>query len=397
MKKELLFRLSLLAALPVLATGALNQQPSAPVVIGESVDIASRILNESRSLLIAKPAGYEKAADAYPVLYLLDGEAHFHYVSGIVRFMAASERIPGMLVVAIASGNNAQRTRDLTPRSSAEIDNRFSPGSGGADAFLSFIAGELIPYIERTYRTRPYRILAGHSFGGLFALHALVRRPDLFQAYIAMDPTLSWNNGAILPQTELLFSKAKGLRGDLYLTAASYTGSVPADVRNYSAMLEAKAPAGFRWKCEWMKDETHTSISLPAIHHGLDAIFDGWHLADPLGLFNEGGLEAIHRHFRDGGRRCGYERATPPFTISLVVAGLIKLQRLDEAGTVLLHDPKAYPPAWNQLDALARAYEERGDAKQAIRYYQMSLKENPRNERARRRLEEMGAAVPEVR
>ncbi|MEK7405394.1 MAG: alpha/beta hydrolase-fold protein [Acidobacteriota bacterium] len=311
----------------------------------------------------------------------------------MIKFLAENDRIPKLLLVAVTSGGMARRTPDLTPPSAAEIDNRFSPGNGGADAFLSFLADELIPFVEKTYRTRPYQVLAGHSFGGLFAIHALMAKPKLFNAYIAIDPTVSWNNGAVLAQAESFFSKNKELATDFYMTASNAAGGVPAGVQKLAAMLEEKAPAGFRWSFKWMREETHGSIPLRSIHEGLDTIFDGWHLTDPLELFDKGGMEAIHRHFRDGGRRCGFDRTTPPFTVSLVVAGLMRTGRLEEASKVLLHDPKAYPPPWNQLDALARAYAERGNVEQAIRYYSLSLKENPRNEWAKRKLAEMGVKV----
>lgn len=381
--------LAFLLAAQLVTIGARAQSQPNPVVIGEAVHIRSNVLNEERSLLISKPAGYEDGAGRYPVLYLLDGETQFRYTSGIVEFLAANDRIPKMLVVATASGSFAQRTRDLTPPSSSEIDNRFSPGNGGADRFLSFVAGELIPFVENTYRTRPYRVLAGHSYGGLFALHALTAKPKLFNAYIAIDPSLSWNNGAVVAQAESFFSKTKELPADLYFTAANAAGKLPGGVRRLAAILDEKAPAGFRWNFEWMKQETHASIPLRSMHQGLDTIFDGWHLTDPLELFDKGGIEAIHRHFREGGRRCGYDRTTSPFMVSLVVAGLMRMGRLEEASQVLLHDPKTYPPSWNQLDALARAYSDRGDVDRAIHYYTLSLKENPQNEWAKRKLREM--------
>jgi predicted alpha/beta superfamily hydrolase len=380
-------------AAQLLAVGAGAQSPPSPVVIGEIAHIRSSVLKEERTLLVSKPAGYESGADRYPVLYVLDGETLFRPSSAIAEFMAANDRIPEMLVVAIESGAFEQRTRDLTPPSSAEIDNRFSPGNGGADAFLSFLATELIPFVDRTWRTRPYRILAGHSFGGLFAIHALTVKPQFFNAYIAMDPTLSWNNGAVVAQAESFFSATKELQADLYFTAANAAGNEPGAIQKLAAILKTKAPAGFRWTFAWMKQEDHMSIPLRSIHEGLDTIFDGWHLTDPLELFDQGGMEAVHRHFREGGRRCGYDRTTSPFTVSLIAAGLIRTGRLEEASRVLLHDPKAYPPPWNQLDALARAYGDRGNTGQAIRYYQLSLEENPQNEWARRKLAEMGVKV----
>jgi hypothetical protein len=391
-----MFPLSVLLAAQLATMGAGAQSQASPVVIGEAVHIRSSVLKEERTLLISKPAGYEDGADRYPVLYVLDGETLFRSSSAIAEFLAASERIPEMLVVAIASGSFQQRTRDLTPPSSAEIDNRFSPGNGGADAFLSFVADELIPLVDKTYRTRPYRVLAGHSFGGLFAIHALTAKPNLFNAYIAIDPTLSWNNGAVVAEAESFFSKTKELQADLYFTVANATGYSSGSVRRLAAILDEKAPAGFRWNFEAMQQETHMSIPLRSIHQGLDTIFDGWHLTDPLELFDKGGIEAVHRHFRDGGKRCGFDRSTSPFTVSLIVAGLVKAGRLEEASQLLLHDPKAYPPPWNQLDALARAYGDRGDVERAIHYYVLSLKENPQNEWAKQKLREMGVKVEDT-
>jgi predicted alpha/beta superfamily hydrolase len=383
-------RLFFLLAAHLLTMGARAQSPPSPLVIGEVVHVQSGILKEERTLLISKPAGYDDGAERYPVLYVLDGETLFRSSSAIAEFLADNDRIPQMLVVAIESGTFEQRTRDLTPPSSAELDNRFSPGNGGADAFLSFLADELSPFVDKTWRTRPYRVLAGHSFGGLFAIHALTAKPKLFDAYIAIDPTLSWNNGAPVAEAQSFFAKTKELQADLYFTAANTAGNEPGAVQKLAAILNAKAPGGFRWTFAWMKQETHMSIPLRSIHEGLDTIFDGWHLTDPLELFDKGGIEAVHRHFRDGGRRYGYDRTTSPFTVSLIVAGLIRTGRLEEASRVLLHDPKAYPPPWNQLDALARAYGDRGNATQAIHYYELSLKENPRNEWARRKLAELG-------
>ena len=366
------------------------------VVVGKVTHIRSNVLNEERTLFISKPAGYEDGADRFPVLYLLDGETHFRYTSGIVEFLAANDRIPEMLVVAIASGSFAQRTRDLTPLSSAEIDNRFRPSNGGADAFLSFLAGELVPFVEKTYRTRPYRVLVGHSLGGLFAIHALAANRKFFNAYVAIDPSLSWNDGAVVAEAGSFFSRTKELQAHLYFTASNEGGKVPSGVRRLAAILDEKAPAGFRWNFEWMKQENHGSIPLPSIHKGLDTIFDGWHLTDPLELFDKGGIEAIHRHFRDGGRRYGYDRTTSPFTVSMVVAGLMRMGRLEEASEVLLHDLKAYPPPWNQLDALALRYSDRGNIELALHYYRLSLKENPHNEWAKRKLQEMGAKVEDT-
>jgi len=371
------------------AVFSLGQNQTHFVTIGQTVQIHSEILKQSRSLTVSKPNSYDSGTDRYPVLYLLDGESNFEYTAAIVRFLADSERIPEMIVVAINSGD--RRTHDLTPPSEVEIENRFSPGNGGADAFLAFIGDELVPYVERNYRTRPYRILVGHSFGELFAIHTMVTKPKLFDAYIAIDPTVSWNDGAEIVRAQQFFSEARDLQSDLYITAANTFGTATPGIQELVGALGKNAARGFRWKFEWMKDESHLSIPLPSIYSGLSTIFDGWYLTDPLLLFDEGGLEAIRRHFREGATRYGDERATPPFAISLVVAALIEKRRLEEASTVLLHDPEGNPPPWNQLDAHARGYAERGNVEQAIRFCRLSLQENPHNAWVRQKLTEMGA------
>ncbi len=196
-------------------------------------------------------------------------------------------------------------------------------------------------------------------------------------------------------QAELFFSQTESLQADFYLASTDLSDKVSSEVSRLNAALTKSAPAGFRWKFDWMERENHMSIPLPAIYRGLETIFEEWWLTDALEIFDHGGIEAIHRRFREAGQRFGYpERTTPPFTVSLVVAALMRAERLEEASKVLLHDPAAYPPPWNQLDALARAYEKSGDTGQAARYYLLSLKENPKNEFAIRKLAEMGVEIP---
>jgi uncharacterized protein len=393
MRRRLFHMYCALFSLLATAVCSLGQNQTDWVSRSQTVEIPSKNLKQSRSLTISKPEGYENGTDAYPVLYLLDGESNFEYTAPIVHYLADNERIPEMIVVAVHSGDQARRTHDLTTPSQSEIDNRFSPGNGGADAFLSFISDELIPYVEKNYRTRPYRILVGHSFGGLFAIYTLIEKPKLFNAYIAIDPTVSWNNGAEIIRARRFFSNVQELQADVFVTAANAFGRTEPGIKDLVAALDANRARDFRWDFEWMKDENHLTIPLPSIYYGLNWIFAGWYLTDPLQLFDEGGLEAVDRHFREGGSRYGYARATSPFTISLIVAGLIKAGRLEEASTLLFHDPKAYPPPWNQLDALARAYTERGNVPKAIQYYKLSLQENPQNNWARQKLTQMGIDV----
>lgn len=163
------------------------------IVIGHKLTVTSNILGEERQVWVYTPDGYDQSDAAYPVVYLLDGAGHFHHATGVLSFLATRGRAPEMILVGVL---NTERTRDLTPASSVEADQ--ARGSGGADNFLAFMETELIPAIEKDYRTRPYRVLIGHSFGGLLANYALAYKPALFNASISISPTLWWDNGSLV-------------------------------------------------------------------------------------------------------------------------------------------------------------------------------------------------------
>jgi len=120
------------------------QQTSTPVIIGNSISLTSKILNETRNILVYTPPGHDQGNERYPVLYLLEAEYAFHYVTGITTFLAEADHIPELLVVGIA---NSDRNRELTPEPGEKERARF-PTSGGADTLLNFIQKELIPYIR---------------------------------------------------------------------------------------------------------------------------------------------------------------------------------------------------------------------------------------------------------
>ena len=166
-----------------------------PITIGETVRLQSEIMGEERVVLISTPRGYEGTDATYPVLYLTDGYAHFSHTRGTVDFLVNNGLAPQLIIVAVT---NTDRTRDLTPTrndlTSDEGETIEMPTSGGAEKFLDFFEKELFPYVDSHYRTQPLRLFAGHSFGGLFALDALFTRPEMFDAVLAISPSLQWDD-----------------------------------------------------------------------------------------------------------------------------------------------------------------------------------------------------------
>jgi len=184
-----------------------------PIEFGKWVSIYSELLEEERTLMVYVPEGPKESK--YPVVYLLDGDGHYYSVAGMIRQLSTTNGntvLPKMIVVAMP---NTKRTRDLTPRkgdpSHPDTDSAMVATSGGGKKFMAFMEKELIPYVEANYPTLPYRTFIGHSLGGLLVMHAWLYHTQLFNAYIAIDPSMgigaqTWkiysydSNGNILTQ-----------------------------------------------------------------------------------------------------------------------------------------------------------------------------------------------------
>ena len=139
-----------------------------PLVVGHRLTLHSSILDEDRTILLSLSENPQSGGAPMPVIYLLDGGAHFLHTVATMDLLSRRDKMPYSLVVGIA---NTDRDRDLTAVASS---GRLS---GGADRFLDFIESELIPFVETGFVTAPHRTLIGHSLGGSFVLHSLVIVP----------------------------------------------------------------------------------------------------------------------------------------------------------------------------------------------------------------------------
>ncbi len=154
------------------------------ITLGEKITIHSKILNEDRIILISLPDNYTDTDRKIPVLYVLDGNIHFRQASGAADYMRRQGLAPEMIVVAVT---NVDRNRDFSPVHSDRI-----PTSGGAEKFHNFLKKELISYVDKNYRASKYKILMGHSLGGVFATYSLLEYTNVFDAYIAVSPYLQY-------------------------------------------------------------------------------------------------------------------------------------------------------------------------------------------------------------
>ena len=350
--------LSTVAVLLVIASAAFAQPAGGTV---KRFAIKSTVLGEERIVLVRTPVGYETNKLSYPVLYMTDGDAHMGHTASTVEFLTQNGRISDLIVVGVT---NTDRTRDLTPvKSSAKnpAGELQFPTSGGADNFLKFFETELIPEIEKTYRVQPYRVFAGHSLGGLFAIHAMVAKPGLFNSYIAVSPSLQWENSDELKRVTDFLKNQKEAKVTLFASIGNEPGAIGDNFDKLKDLLSKSNIKGFEWQAERMADEDHGSVVLRSHYFGLRKVFDGWQAPrDPDSGVISGGLKGADEHYKKLSAKFGYSIPTPENLINQIGYQLIFANKPEEAIAVFKTNIERYPASANVYDSLAEAYERGG-------------------------------------
>ncbi len=352
----------LIVTLYVLSAASVAQDLAPPAP--QKLTVHSSILNEDRVVWVRTPRSYDQDKGPLPVLYLTDGPDHINEIGSTIDFLVRNNRMPPLIVVGIA---NTDRTRDLTPSHSdaKDPDGKVSnPTSGGGDHFIDFIQNELMPEIDRRYRTAPYRVFAGHSLGGLLAIHILITRPDLFQAYIAVSPSLWWNNQSTLHQAQDFFASHPELNKTLFLSLGNEDNSQVPMRRSFEELqktLKNKTPKGFHWNSELYPDEDHGSTVLRAHYAGLRTVFADWQMPrDPKDGMPVGGFSGLEKHYRELSARYGFQVPLPENALNVLGYQLMGAKKLDEAIAVFQRNVELYPGSANVYDSLGEGYENAG-------------------------------------
>ncbi|MCB0686987.1 MAG: tetratricopeptide repeat protein [Saprospiraceae bacterium] len=375
----------------LLGFGGAHSQETGQIVIGTTHIIHSDVLDEDREYWVGLPESYGEEGTLYrryPVLLVLDGSAHFRSITGMVNYMSygynGNIRIPEMIVVAI---KNVNRRRDFTPD---KIITTRTNDSGGGDRFLNFLEDELIPEIDQNYRTDPYRILFGHSLGGLLATHAYMKEETLFNAFIAVDPSFgTWDAQTMDQKLDSLTENS--FRRYIYLATANWgkrnIRNRDRHVRLYEA-LNSKCEGEFPGKLEYFEDENHGSVPTIAFYNGISAIFAGYGIS----YRDIESTAQLVQHFQTISHRLSWDFKPPEYLVNRV--GYSMLQSREEeaekkAVAFFLLNTENFPNSSNAFDSLGEAYEMLGKKEEAIDNYKKSLQLNPANNHAQMKIESL--------
>jgi predicted alpha/beta superfamily hydrolase len=357
------------ALLVLISSSAQAQAPPGTTAL----KINSAVLGEERTILVRVPPGYETNKQRYPVLYMTDGNAHIGHTSSTVEFLAQNGRMSELIVVGIT---NTDRTRDLSPThvtttvAGGNSALQF-PTSGGADKFLKFIETELIPEIEKRYRVHPYRILAGHSLGGLFTIHAMVSRPELFNSYVAVSPALQWDNQVAVKRAEDFFKAPKEWQATLFMSLGHEPGPIEDGFFQLKQVLEKNQTKGFEWEVQQLDDEDHGSVVLRSHYLGMRKIFAGWQVPrDPDSGRFAGDFKSLEEHYQKLSQKFKYTVPVPENLINQMGYQSLFAGRSDEAIAIFKTNVERYPDSANVYDSLAEAYERGGQIELAAPLYE---------------------------
>jgi pimeloyl-ACP methyl ester carboxylesterase len=265
------------------------QEKTKDVAIGTTYRFSPKNIKGTIDVSLHFPKDYDKSSDEYPVLYLLDAEDDFVFGSAVADFLAANDRIPALAVVSVFLGNVSAAPPQL----------------------IAFFESELFPFIEKSVRVQPCRILYGHSARSFAALYALLNRPDLFYGYICAGLGLTsppWTTAIdMVKMAEAKLSEAKSLPKSFFFSLGDEQPFYPG-VNTLIDILKANRPDGLDWKYEHMENDDHFSNKLKTLYGGLEHVFKGWILPTDVA---EKGPEAVKTHYDRLSERLGYSIGIP--------------------------------------------------------------------------------------
>ena len=349
------------------------------IPIGKTQSLYSEILDESRELLIYTPEPYHTETRSYPILYLMDAEWHFHFVSGIIKQLSSNGDIPEMIVVGVV---NTNRNRDLTPAGPNDNPQRY----GGAAKFLDFLITEVQPFVESNYRVQPYQMIYGHSFGGLFAIYAMLNRPDFFESYISLSPSLGRNNQQQVTAASTFIKDHQNLSSSLYLAVGNEGGGTFIGATNFSAILESHPSNQFRWTFQHLPNEDHGSITVRGLLEGLAFIFDGFNVERKPELDE---IFLVEAHYQELSDQLGFELKVPEHSYQKFTQQQIGARDLDYALFILEKYQQQYPDSPELMLMFADVWLLKGDFTNAKRYYEKLVDLGIQDERVKQLLKRL--------
>ncbi|WP_442792504.1 alpha/beta hydrolase-fold protein [Pseudoalteromonas sp. T1lg22] len=329
--------------------------------------IQSKVLGEERSILVQLPKSYHTNPDkVYPVIYRLDGASNLPLLTAVIERLQNAQSAPEVIIVAI---ENTNRLRDLYPTVNQDPRGPVGLGGGGAK-FLDFFERELIPLVDNKYRTHDFRVIAGASAAGVFALYALQTKPELFQAHIAYSPAVWWNHGASAKSTKEFIAKAKTLNSYVYMNIGEEGGDMRAVYDDLHKFMMANKPKNLTLVTNAFDDVAHALTSSAGIFNAYHHLF--MPRAMPVQAFT-GELDSITDYYARLSQQYGEQIAPPEQVIRELGYHFVFEDDFTTAIKLFKFNIELHPKSADAYNGLAFAYERNGQYKDSLQQVNMAL------------------------
>ncbi|MEM5546073.1 alpha/beta hydrolase-fold protein [Pseudoalteromonas fuliginea] len=329
--------------------------------------IKSAVLNEERTVVVQLPKSYQSEPNkVYPVIYRLDGAGNIPLASAVIERLQNDNRAPEVIIVAIESTN---RLRDFYPTVNKEPQGPVGEG-GGAAKFLTFFEQELIPLVNKNYRTHNYKVIAGASAGGVFALYALQANPELFQAHIAYSPAVWWNYGASAKSTKSFIAKTKELNSYVYINIGEEAGIMRERYDELQQAMQLHKVRELRFFSDAFDGVSHNLTSVAGAFNAYHNLFLPKQM--PISDLTDD-VASIDAYYQNLSQQWGEQIAPPDRAVRSLGYNLTGSKQFTRAIEVFKYNIKNHPKSVDAFSALSYGYEMQGNTRQALEQMESAL------------------------
>lgn len=263
----------------------------------ERLILASKYIDETRTINISLPNGYADSTKKYPIILILDDELLFNTTSNIVNQLSNTSRMPESIVISLSSGEKHRNY--FAPNLYNNHQNRVYNYGNHQKEFVNFLELELLPLLEKKYRTAHFKTFVGFSPSSVIGLYTLLNKPNLFQAYICFASGNIIGDGyekekRLIEELETLYTQSKIKQSYLYVVSGSKDAEsqpyINTNIKDFNEKLSKFNNKNIHIKAETIEGEGHTDVILPGLISAFNFIFpkEKW-LVDYLDLIKKEG------------------------------------------------------------------------------------------------------------
>ena len=332
--------------------------------------IHSQKLNEDREITISLPFSYaQNKTKKYPLLIILDGDYLLDPFEGALKYGAYWDDMPEVIIVGITQNQKNERESDCT------IDQETGLPQEKGEAFFEFIGQELLPYLQKNYRTAPFKIIAGHDVTAGFLNFYLYKDNPLFNGYISLSPDLTTGMEENIPARlalakQPLFYYHSTADGDLKSTQKQI-------IRMDSIAKEIKNP-NVNYRFDNFIGDSHYSLviqSIPKVLYQFFSVYQPISIPeynDKIAVLPSGYVDYLIKKYEVVEKVLGLKAPIRINDFQAIEAAILQNKAYDELKDLSALANKNYPKSMLADYELALMYEKKEDFKSALKSYQVA-------------------------